>query len=69
MLLNYGHDANRALTPGLANKKTGKYLYRLGWLADELIGELPETLDWLEGWNETPGNGAPSAIHYTRGGP
>ena len=69
MLFNCGHEANRALTPDLANGETGKYLHRLSWLDDDLIGALPETWNWLEGWNEKPGNGVPSAIHYTRGGP
>jgi hypothetical protein len=69
MLLSCGHDANRAPMSNLANGEIGKYLHRLGWLADDLIGALPETWDLLEGWNEKPGNGAPSAIHYTRGDP
>lgn len=69
ILFNSGHPANQALTPDLANTKTGKYLHRFGWLDDSLIGELPQTWNWLEGWNEMPENGTPSAIHYTRGGP
>ena len=59
MLFNYSYDANPALTSGLANGETGKYLHRLSWLDNELIGALPETWNWLEGWNEKPGNGAP----------
>jgi lipopolysaccharide biosynthesis glycosyltransferase len=69
ILFNCGHPANQALTPDLANTETGKYLHRFGWLDDSLIGELPQTWNWLEGWNEIPENGTPSAIHYTRGGP
>ena len=69
ILFNCGHPANRVLTPALENTETGKYLHRLGWLDDELIGALPETWNWLEGWSEMPENGTPSAIHYTRGGP
>ena len=69
ILFNCGHPANRALTPELANSESGKYLHRFGWLDDDLIGALPETWNWLEGWSEKPGNGTPSAIHYTRGGP
>ena len=69
IVFSCGHDANRAPMSNLANGEIGKYLHRLEWLADELIGALPETWDLLEGWNEKPGNGAPSAIHYTRGDP
>ena len=69
ILFNCGHEANRALTPELANRETGKYLHRFGWLDDSLIGALPETWNWLEGWNDKPKRGTPSAIHYTRGGP
>ena len=69
ILFNCGHEANRALTPELANRETGKYLHRFGWLEDDQIGSLPEKWNWLEGWNDKPERGTPSAIHYTRGGP
>ena len=69
VLFNCSHEANAALTPGLANHETGKYLHRFGWLDDALIGEIPERWNWLEGWNEMPEHGTPAAIHYTRGGP
>jgi lipopolysaccharide biosynthesis glycosyltransferase len=69
VLFNCGHSANRALTPELANTESGKFLHRFGWLDDDLIGAIPETWNWLEGWNIPPDNGVPSAIHYTRGGP
>lgn len=69
ILYNCGHPANRALTPQLANTETGKYLHRFGWLDDSLIGEVPLTWNWLEGWNEMPADGPPKVVHYTRGGP
>ena len=69
ILFNCGHEANAVLTPDLANRETGKYLHRFGWLDDALIGEIPERWNWLEGWNELPEHGTPAAIHYTRGGP
>jgi len=69
VLFNCGHEANAVLTPDLANRETGKYLHRFGWPDDALIDEIPERWNWLEGWNEMPGSGAPAAIHYTRGGP
>jgi hypothetical protein len=30
---------------------------------------LPVEWNWLEGWNETPEQGTPKAVHFTRGGP
>ena len=39
------------------------------WLEDELIGDLPYTWNWLEGFYPRPEKGYPEAIHYTRGGP
>ena len=58
-----------SLTAEVANSESGKYLHRMQWLADEEIGALPETWNWLEGWCEKPAEGAPKVIHYTRGGP
>ena len=69
VLFNCGHSANAALTPELANRESGKFLHRFGWLDDSLIGALPERWNWLEGWNDKPDDGVPAAIHYTRGGP
>lgn len=69
ILYNCGHPANRALTPDLANSETGRYLHRFAWLDDALIGEVPLTWNWLEGWNDMPDDGPPGAVHFTRGGP
>jgi hypothetical protein len=69
VLWNCGHPANRVLTPELANAESGAFLHRFSWLEDALIGALPETWNWLEGWSEKPPLGPPNAIHYTRGGP
>lgn len=69
ILFNCGHPANAALTPELANAETGKFLHRFAWLDDALIGAVPETWNWLEGWNDKPDKGTPNVIHYTRGGP
>lgn len=69
ILYNCGHPANAALTPGLVNSETGKFLHRFAWLGDALIGEVSETWNWLEGWNEKPATGHPSVVHFTRGGP
>lgn len=69
ILYNCGHPANRALTVEVANTQTGSYLHRFQWLDDALIGALPETWNWLEGWCAPPPDGPPKVVHYTRGGP
>lgn len=71
ILYNCAHAATRRLTPEVVNQETGAYLHRFQWLRDEEIGALPETWNWLEGWNARPlaGQGHPNVIHYTRGGP
>ncbi len=69
VLWNCGHPATRALTPEIVNRQTGAYLHRFTWLEDGLIGALPETWNWLEGWCRKPVEGAPKGIHFTRGGP
>jgi len=69
VLYNCGHAANAALTPELVNRETGSFLHRFQWLDDALIGALPETWNWLEGWCSKPDDGAPNVVHFTRGGP
>lgn len=69
VLYNCGHEANRLLTPDLVNRESGAFLHRFQWLEDELIGAVPETWNWLEGWCAKPAEGHPNVVHYTRGGP
>jgi lipopolysaccharide biosynthesis glycosyltransferase len=69
VLYNCGHPKNRILTPELVNRETGSFLHRFQWLDDAEIGAVPETWNWLEGWNEKPETGHPNVVHYTRGGP
>lgn len=69
VLYNCGHPANRVLTPYVVNRESGAFLHRFQWLEEKLIGALPETWNWLEGWNKKPVNGRPEVVHYTRGGP
>lgn len=69
VLYNCGHPANAALTPELVNSESGAFLHRFQWLDDDLIGAVPETWNWLEGWSRKPDQGAPDVVHYTRGGP
>jgi hypothetical protein len=69
VLFNCGHPANRALTPEVVDREGGAFLHRFQWLDDALIGSVPETWNWLEGWNRKPAQGRPDVVHYTRGGP
>jgi hypothetical protein len=69
VLYNCGHPANAALTPEVVNSQTGSFLHRFQWLKDDLIGAVPETWNWLEGWSEPPAAGHPEVVHFTRGGP
>ena len=69
VLYNCGHPANAALTPEIVNTESGAFLHQFKWLNDSLIGALPETWNWLEGWNAKPATGTPAAVHFTRGGP
>ena len=69
ILYNCGHPANAALTAEVASSETGAFLHRFSWLADDLIGAVPETWNWLEGWCQKPEGGPPNVVHHTRGGP
>jgi len=69
VLYNCGHPANAVLTPEVVNRETGAFLHRFQWLDDALIGAVPETWNWLEGWCDKPARGTPAAVHLTRGGP
>ena len=69
VLYNCGHPANRVLTPDVVNRESGAFLHRFQWLDDDLIGAVPETWNWLEGWSEAPAGGHPNVVHFTRGGP
>ena len=69
VLYNCGHPANAALTPEVVNSQSGSFLHRFQWLEDDLIGAVPETWNWLEGWSEPPAAGHPEVVHFTRGGP
>ena len=69
MLINCGHEQVKALTPGVVNTETGLYLHRFNWLADDVIGELPITWNYLEGWHTSRDCSDPIGVHFTRGGP
>lgn len=69
VLWNLSHPANNVLTPEMLNTVTGRDLHRFCWLPDELIGELPLTWNWLEGYSDPIPEPGPANVHHTRGGP
>lgn len=75
MLFNIDHPANAALTPGLVNELPGRDLHRFCWLADDEMGELPVTWNYLVGHNKPSDLGPefemmpPANIHFTEGIP
>ena len=69
MLMNCGHPDVGRLTPDYINTATGLELHRFQWLSDELIGSLPTTWNYLEGWHSSNDCDDPIAVHFTRGGP
>lgn len=67
VLWNCAHQANRQITPEFVAKATGAQLHRFTWLADELIGELPKTWNWLP--DEFGRNDEANLLHWTLGAP
>jgi len=67
ILFNCGHEANKYLTTETVNTDTGRALHGFHWLTDDLIGDLTEDWNWLEGHSSM--NIAPKAVHFTRGTP
>lgn len=49
------------------NTMPGSYLHQFRWTTDDLIGDLPEEWNWLEGHSNM--GIKPKNIHFTRGGP
>lgn len=69
MLINCGHEQVRALTPDIVNTASGLHLHRFNWLSDDVMGALPITWNYLEGWHGAADCEDPVAVHFTRGGP
>lgn len=69
MFVNCGHEQTKVLTPEIVNRESGMYLHRFAWLSDDVIGELPITWNYLEGWHSPNDCINPIAVHFTRGGP
>lgn len=69
VLWNCSHPQTKRLTAEVANRSTGLYLHRFGFLDDDVIGELPIAYNYLEGWHTKADCPNPVAVHFTRGGP
>ena len=67
--MNCGHAQVRQLTPEVVNTASGLFLHRFNWLTDDVIGALPMTWNYLEGWHTAVDCQDPRAVHFTRGGP
>jgi len=57
----------RELSVSAVNTMPGSYLHQFRWTTDDMIGDLPEAWNWLEGHSNM--GIAPKNIHFTRGGP
>jgi lipopolysaccharide biosynthesis glycosyltransferase len=67
ILWNCSHPKNRLLTPDFVMDKTGGFLHRFSWLADEEIGALPREWNWLT--TEYEDNSQAHLLHFTLGTP
>ena len=68
MAFNCTTSGSQRLTRDAVNDKELSYLHRFTW-ADEDIGFLKPTWNWLSGYYQEEDWGSPGAIHYTDGGP
>lgn len=70
ILWNLDHPANAPLIENhyVANTQPGSWLHGFDWLDDDLIGELSPAWNYIPGHTEL-GDLAPSAIHWSFGGP
>lgn len=55
------------LTKYSLNNSTGQFLHAFCWVPDELIGDIDERWNWLEGWSDPAID--PAIVHFTRGTP
>lgn len=68
ILWNNAHPSNKRLNLANVNNNSGRSLHGFEWLADEEIGEIPLTWNWLSGIS-MPLEEIPKAIHFTLGIP
>lgn len=72
ILWNLDHPANSRMIDdaNLANVMEGSWLHSFGWLAEDEIGELPSSWNWIPGLTAPLGGAAePDAVHWSYGGP
>ena len=72
VLWNCAHPANAGVTMERVSSMRGADLHAFKWLADDLIGELPYTYNFISGVSPRlplEKNGRPDVIHFTDGGP
>jgi lipopolysaccharide biosynthesis glycosyltransferase len=72
VLWNCGHPDNKRLTEEVVNCMKGSELHAFTWLADEMIGQLPYSYNYITGVSPKlpPERGhRPDVIHFTEGGP
>lgn len=67
MMFNCSHKAHYNLTVDDVNTKTGNWLHRLSWLEDNMIGNLPDAWNWLDGHTSELIDA--KLVHFTTGGP
>lgn len=67
VLWNCGFFPHKKLTPEFIADKSGAYLHRFSWLADNQIGDLPE--EWNRLVLEEPTSDNDALYHYTIGTP
>lgn len=67
MAINCQHPANKALTVELINTVPGRDLHAFCWLADDDIGELDVSWNWLVGHSDP--EVIPDNVHFTEGIP
>ncbi len=65
--LLFRNDRCQSLTPAYVNGASAADLHRLAWVADEQIGSLPITWNWLVG--EYSAKPDAKNLHWTVGGP
>jgi lipopolysaccharide biosynthesis glycosyltransferase len=66
MVFNCSHNHCKLLDTRAVNNQSPKYLHRMSWTKNEVIGTIPLDYNFLVGYYESNG---PKALHFTDGGP
>ena len=67
IMYNCSHEGHKNLTVDDVSTKAGRWLHNFKWLDDNVIGDLPEEWNWLDGHSSS--NIDAKNVHFTRGGP